>query len=95
MSIPFRYKGPGKYFAVCNKTNFDGHYIMPFEIPDTAEWQEVDAAWYFLNVVSFEACVEAVYLAEIFEKNMQVRTLAQVEADQDEETIRQFEKSLG
>jgi len=60
------YGGPGKYVAVCNTTNFDGHYAVPFTIPDTEEWATVSASWYFLNVVDFFSCVEDVYPAAVF-----------------------------
>jgi hypothetical protein len=31
------YKKPGRYVAVCNKTNFDGHYIRVFDFPSGPE----------------------------------------------------------
>lgn len=71
MSIePHVYYGPGKYIAICNKTNFNGHYIKHFTVPDTIQdpqteaiipTKAISASWYFLNVIDFEACVEAVY----------------------------------
>jgi len=72
------YKGPGKYIAICNKTNWDGHYIKRFEVPDKLpEYLEEDssnfdikkiaASWYFLNVLDFTACVEAVYPESLFD----------------------------
>lgn len=60
------YGGPGKYVAICNKTNFDGHYLCKFEIPENQK--DVSASWYFLNVVDFQACVEAVYPLELFKE---------------------------
>jgi hypothetical protein len=74
------YRGPGKYIAICNKTNFDGHYIKHFEVPSEIpnELKEqflengfpdikiVSASWYFLNIVDFHSCVEAIYPAELF-----------------------------
>jgi len=76
----FAYKGPGKYIAICNNSNFDGHHTKHFEIPATADehldellathgifsTKNVPASWYFLNVVDFVACVEAVYPESIF-----------------------------
>ncbi len=60
------YGGTGKYVAICNKTNFDGHYVKEFEIP-ADQPKNISATWYFLNVVDFVACVEAVYPKEIFD----------------------------
>ena len=60
------YTGPGKYFAVCNNQNFDGHYIKFFEVPETVH-QDASASWYFMNYVDGVACVEAVYPIEIFD----------------------------
>lgn len=58
------YRGPGKYIAVCNNTNFDGHYIKRFEVPVDAG--DVEAGWYFLNHLDFGACLEDVYPEDIF-----------------------------
>lgn len=71
--MPKRYTEPGKYLAICNKQNFDGHYAVLFEFPKSENearraggHEEVDACWYFLNRVNFQACVEDVYPLEIF-----------------------------
>lgn len=75
-----RYQEAGQYIAVCNKTNWNGHYIEVFEYPQKFidDYKESikgdpdrvvpDACWYFLNRVNFIACVEAVYPLEIFKK---------------------------
>lgn len=82
--MPVRYDKPGQYVAICNKTNFDGHYIKVFEYPQAwkDEWEQYcktilqelrpipDAAWYFLNRVDGVACIEAVYPIEIFQNSM-------------------------
>jgi hypothetical protein len=70
------YSGPGVYVAICNKANFDGHYIEVFRVPaaDDPDWPEyaqvdmhrVSASWWFLNRVNFTACLEDVYPLEIF-----------------------------
>jgi hypothetical protein len=60
------YKGPGQYVAICNKANFDGHYVRVFEVPDEPEWATTTAIWYFLNVLDGVACVEGVYPLEVF-----------------------------
>lgn len=62
------YFGPGDYVAVCNNTNWDGHYVRRFTIPtDDPRWENIEAAWYFLNIVNLVACLEAVYPAQLFE----------------------------
>lgn len=70
-----RYTAAGTYVAICNNTNFDGHYTKVFEYPQTwiDKWNAnpikmplPDAGWYFMNKVNFEACIEAVYPIEIF-----------------------------
>ena len=64
------YTKPGKYVAICNKTNFDGHYVKVFDFPEvesTYKLNGVDASWWFLNRVDSIACVEAVYPIEIFQ----------------------------
>ena len=70
------YRQPGKYVAVCNKGNFEGHYVKVFEFPETGQYcgheenyveSGVSAGWYFLNRVDFTACLDKVYPLEIFE----------------------------
>ena len=67
------YRKPGTYVAICNKTNFDGHYTKVFEYPQSFidgwhfESEIPDAAWYFLNRIDFIACIEAVYPIESFQ----------------------------
>ena len=74
--MPVVYKKPGWYVAVCNKTNFDGHYIKIFEFPavgrvgcgrEGEKYEDMEASWFFLNRVDFTACIEAVYPLEIFQ----------------------------
>lgn len=71
------YYGPGKYVAICNKTNWDGHYVKHFEVPSELsqltkdsygieDVNKVSASWYFLNVIDLHACVEAIYPADLF-----------------------------
>lgn len=69
----FSYVKPGKYVAVCNRSDFDGHYTKVFDFPEKENGEDfvgagVDAAWYFLNRVDFVACLEAVYPINIFLK---------------------------
>lgn len=82
-----KYVRPGKYYAICNKMNFDGHYVREFDFPmqDDKEWivrdgavtaaekpnHFITATWYFLNRVNLESCVEAVYPADIFPRKEQ------------------------
>lgn len=49
-----RYDKPGQYVAICNKTNFDGHYIKVFEYPQAYhdEWNASFAA--FQNTKGYE-----------------------------------------
>jgi len=69
---------PGKYVAICNGSNFKDYYIRVFDFPAAGPYMfgtevyegHVDAAWYFLNRVNFEACLEAVYPIEVFEPIM-------------------------
>lgn len=72
------YQKAGKYIAICNKTNFNGHYTLVFDYPQAFidDYQKSieglpdrkvpDAGWYFLNRVNFTACLEAIYPVEIF-----------------------------
>jgi len=60
------YTKPGKYVAICNNTNFDGHYVKVFEKPDNPIYNDRAASWYFLNRVDAVACLEAVYPLEMF-----------------------------
>jgi len=70
------YRQPGRYVAVCNNGNFDGHYIRVFDFPkdnlycgrkeDYAE-MGVTAEWFFLNRVNHTACLDRVYPLEIFD----------------------------
>ena len=66
-----RYVKAGTYVAVCNRTNFDGHYAVVFELPsEGSEFDRpvgTDAGWYFLNRVNGVACLEGVYPLEIFD----------------------------
>lgn len=59
-----------RYVAVCNKGDFTGFYFRSFTLPEeyrTFIWGEGTrklenncsaAAWYFLNVLNFVACIE-------------------------------------
>jgi hypothetical protein len=86
----FSYKGPGKYIAICNNTNFDGHYIKHFEVPNELpehlqdasgnneiDIQTISASWYFLNVIDHIACVEAVYPLSLIDTNETLTLLKQ------------------
>lgn len=77
--MPHKYTTPGTYVAICNKTNFDGHYAKVFEYPQSFidEWKKTythvepelqvpDAGWYFLNRIDFVACLDTVYPIQIF-----------------------------
>lgn len=46
------------YVAVCNKTNFDGHYCKKFSVPE--EFRGYEPGWYFLNRLDMVACLEMV-----------------------------------
>lgn len=66
MTKHLSYGGPGRFVAICNKTNFDGHYAKVFDIPEQED-KELSASWFFLNVVDGTACLEAVYPLSVFE----------------------------
>ena len=69
------YKRPGRYVAICNNMNFDGHYTKVFEKPDNPIYNDREASWYFLNKVDAIACIEAVYPIEVFEGFLTVMLL--------------------
>ncbi len=78
--MPHSYTKAGTYVAICNKTNWDGHYVKIFDFPAEENearkingYDEIDAGWYFLNRVDFTACLEAVYPLEIFQKAFERR----------------------
>ena len=53
------------YVAVCNKTNFNGYYMRKFTLPVEDPTCEIEnncsmAAWWFLNRLNAEACIEGV-----------------------------------
>lgn len=67
------------YVAICNRSNFEGHYFRKFHLPthrsvgyqENGEWVEGSyseffentnefAAWYFLNVLNYIACIDGV-----------------------------------
>jgi len=57
------------YVAICNKTNFDGYYFRKFYLPEKDEGVSPYqtpltnnaniAAWYFLNRLNYEACLNS------------------------------------
>lgn len=53
------------YIAMCNKGNFQGFCFRRFVLPEgSLENSVASAAWYFLNVLNFEACLENCFAAE-------------------------------
>lgn len=60
------------YVAICNKSDWTGHYFKRFTLPDTTLWFGEDrnnaqsASWYFLNALDGVACIEGVFTAEDF-----------------------------
>ena len=48
-----------RYVVVCNKGNFDGYYLRLFSLPEEYENNAERAAWYFLNRLDFQACINA------------------------------------
>ena len=88
MTGDFVYTNPGKYVAICNRSDFRGHYVKVFDFPQKDDkmykrdgtkvmcverpGMSVTASWYFLNLVDFEACLEDVYPVEIFEPVVRV-----------------------
>jgi hypothetical protein len=60
------------YVAICNKSNFDGHYFKKFVLPDTTCYFGEDrnnassASWYFLNALDAVSCIEGCFAAEDF-----------------------------
>lgn len=48
------------YVAVCNNSNFEGHYFKKFVLPEIEENTLVHACWYFLNKVDFTACIDMI-----------------------------------
>lgn len=47
-----------EYVAVCNKTNFNGHYFKKFTLPKEYENNAVTALWYFVNWLCYDSCVD-------------------------------------
>ena len=66
---------PGKYYAICNTTNFDDHYIKEFDYPQEAIDLGVSPDWWFLNRVNFTACIEATYPRDIFPDKLPVQVM--------------------
>lgn len=52
------------YVAICNKTNFDGHYMRKFYLPSKWGNDNNKASWYFLNKLDGFACIEKVITFE-------------------------------
>ena len=48
------------YVAICNTNNFDGYYCKRFTLPENETNDTVRAAWYFLNRLDYQSCVEKV-----------------------------------
>jgi hypothetical protein len=68
-----------RYVAICNKTNFDGHYIKVFEVPE--DQKGVSPSWYFCNMVDFEACVASVHPLELFNDLLPVLSPSQADIE--------------
>jgi hypothetical protein len=77
------------YVAVCNKTNFDGHYFRKFTLPDKVAdvpvfAQAYDAchhirndaefaSWYFLNVLDGFSCIDGCITFEDYQDFQEVK----------------------
>lgn len=75
------------YVAMCNRSNFDGHYFKRFTLP-AADDPAVDglhyqndtqfAAWWFLNRIDAVACIDGCLTAEDYEDLRETCTQCQV-----------------
>ena len=59
------------YVAVCNTTNFNNHYLRRFTLPERDPSTNrvlgnngAEAAWYFLNHLDLQSCIEMVITDE-------------------------------
>jgi|SRR5208282_384583 len=74
------------YVVVCNKGNFDGHYLRKFTLPfedhmspkDELENNAVTAMWWFMNRIDKMACASLVMTWEDFQS---LRDCADIEAE--------------
>ena len=55
-----------RYVAMCNNTNWDGHYFKSFTIPKEHKNNTEYASWYFLNRLDSYACIERCVTEEDF-----------------------------
>jgi hypothetical protein len=63
-----------RYVAICNKSDFSGHYFRSFTLPASVEANNSDiAAHYFLNFMNYSACIERCVTEEDF-NNVQEET---------------------
>lgn len=74
------------YVVVCNKGNFDGHYLRKFTLPfedhmspkDELENNAVTAMWWFMNRIDKMACASLVMTWEDFQS---LRDCTEIEAE--------------
>jgi hypothetical protein len=66
-----------RYVAICNTTNFDGHYCKLFSLPEVLpegiQNNTDHASWYFLNKVDFIACIQGVMTFEDYSNITQAK----------------------
>ena len=73
-----------RYVAICNKSEFSGHYFRSLTLPETISGEAVEnnsdiAAHYFLNFMNYGTCIERCVTEEDF-KNVQEETSMAEEA---------------
>jgi hypothetical protein len=68
------YYGPGDYLAICPNSWFTTIRVIPFTIPNTPELANVNANWYFLNVVDGVSCLIAALPASKFKEALSENT---------------------
>lgn len=54
------------YVAMCNKPDFDGYYFLRFVLSNECDNNCSTAAWYFLNILYGDVCLESCFPAEQF-----------------------------
>lgn len=69
-----------RYVAMCSKSHFDGYYFKSFTLPEhdpqvagDLENDSKVAAWWFLNRLDFDACIEGCIAEEDFKNVVEVK----------------------
>lgn len=71
-----------RYVAMCNRSNFDGHYFKRFTLPAVDDPAVLGlnyrndtqfAAWWFLNQLDLVACIDGCLTEEDFQNVREVK----------------------